>query len=85
MLRRAAYRTLTNPWGFRIVCGTVFTVVMTLISEGLHWLYAAHGAWPFVPFFVIMFAIAWHMEKREQRRLGIKRPMFRWQWLFFRS
>lgn len=84
-MRRAIYWTLTHRIPCGIVCSIVMIAVMEALAEFVHWLYREHGALPFIPLFACIWYVAYRQDIAEQKRLGIKRPLFRWQWLIFRD
>jgi hypothetical protein len=53
-----------------------YAVTLAVARDLAIWLYANYGWLAVMPLFISIFWLGIVMEKAEQRRLGIKRPLF---------
>ena len=63
-----------------MICVTAvvaYISAMGAVHAAALWAYANFGIIPFFIIFPAVFALSVWIEKRRQRRLGIKRPLFR--------
>jgi hypothetical protein len=64
-----------------LACAAMIACMAALYS-GVGWMqgrFGAVGALPYIALVLLIFvAIGIWIEKREQKRLGVKRPIFRW-------
>ena len=70
-MRRAIYRVLDDPWGFRITCGVPFVIVMGGLRYGAHLLSETHDRTLIsevcIPALAIIFALSWLIDRHNAR------------------